>query len=101
VATAACIQIVGVLLVFTLMVCPGAAAQRVTCRLGCGVALSIVLALAQAWLGIALAYVTDWPVSFWISALSVGTYLAAIVLGRRMFRRSGPHFGSPAHSHGE
>jgi zinc/manganese transport system permease protein len=101
VATAACIQIVGVLLVFTLMVCPGAAAQRVTCRLGCGVALSIVLALAQAWLGIALAYVTDWPVSFWISALSVGTYLAAIVLGRRMFRRSGPHFGSPAHSHGD
>lgn len=101
VATAACIQIVGVLLVFTLMVCPGAAAQRVTCRLGCGVALSIVLALAQAWLGIALAYVTDWPVSFWISALSVGTYLVAIVLGRRMFRRRGPHSGSPAHSHGE
>lgn len=101
VATAACIQIVGVLLVFTLMVCPGAAAQRVTCRLGRGVALSVALALAQAWLGIALAYVTDWPVSFWISALSVGTYLAAIILGRRMFRRSGPQSGPLVHSHGE
>lgn len=99
VATAACIQIVGVLLVFTLVVCPGAAAQRLTCRLGRGVALSVALALAQAWLGIALAYVTDWPVSFWISALSVGTYLAAVALGRWMFRRGGAHAHPLAHTH--
>jgi zinc/manganese transport system permease protein len=99
VATAACIQIVGVLLVFTLMVCPGAAAQRVTCRLGRGVALSVALALAQAWLGIVLAYATDWPVSFWISALSVGTYLAAIVLGKRLFRRGPLEPDGAGHSH--
>lgn len=77
VATAASIQIVGVLLVFTLLVCPAAAAQRLTSRAGQGILLSILLALIEAWLGIALAYLTDWPVSFWISALSVAVYLAA------------------------
>ncbi|TAN31165.1 MAG: metal ABC transporter permease [Castellaniella sp.] len=77
VATAASIQIVGVLLVFTLLVCPAAAAQRLTSGAGNGIILSILLALLEAWLGIALAYLTDWPVSFWISALSVGIYLAA------------------------
>lgn len=86
VATAASIQIVGVLLVFTLLVCPAAAAQKLTSRVGHGLLLSILLALAEAWLGIALAYATDWPVSFWISALSVVVYLTAggargIILG--------------------
>lgn len=79
-ATAESIQIVGVLLVFTLMVGPGATAQRLTTRLGRGVALSAGLALAQAWLGIALAYYTDWPTSFWISALSVGVYMTVVSL---------------------
>jgi zinc/manganese transport system permease protein len=63
------------------------------------VALSVVLALAQAWLGIVLAYATDWPVSFWISALSVGTYLAAIVLGKRLFRRGPLEPDGAGHSH--
>jgi zinc/manganese transport system permease protein len=86
-ATAESIQIVGVLLVFTLMVGPGATAQRLTTRLGCGVALSAGLALAQAWLGIALAYYTDWPTSFWISVLSVGVYLTVIALQKISARR--------------
>jgi len=73
-ATAECAQIVGVLLVFTLMVGPAAAAQRVTGRMAQGVVLSAVLALAEAWGGIALAYLTDWPVSFWITALSGAVY---------------------------
>jgi len=90
-ATAECIQIVGVLLVFTLMVGPGATAQRITNRLGCGVALSAGLALAEAWLGVALAYRTDWPTSFWISALSVGTYAAA-VLAKECSELNSPHF---------
>lgn len=76
-ATAECAQIVGVLLVFTLMVGPAAAAQRLTGRVGSGLALSAALALAEAWLGIALAYWTDWPTSFWITALSAAVYLVA------------------------
>jgi zinc/manganese transport system permease protein len=76
-ATAECAQIVGVLLVFTLMVGPAASAQRLTTGVIKGVLLSAGLALAEAWLGITLAYYTDWPTSFWISALSAAVYLLA------------------------
>ena len=81
-ATAGCAQIVGVLLVFALMVGPAAAAQLLTARLGRGVALSMAFALLAAWAGIALAYFTDWPASFWISALSGLLYLLAASFAR-------------------
>lgn len=76
--SAECAEIVGVLLVFTLMVGPAAAAQRLSGGIGRGLLLAVALALAEAWLGIALAYTTDWPSSFWITALSAGVYLAAV-----------------------
>jgi zinc/manganese transport system permease protein len=79
---AACTQIVGVLLVFTLMVGPAAAAQNLTTRLSRGVALAAFFALAQAWLGITLAFYTDWPTSFWITALAALVYGLSLV-GRR------------------
>ncbi|MGA8612526.1 MAG: metal ABC transporter permease [Xanthobacteraceae bacterium] len=69
-------QIVGVLLVFALMVGPPATAQRLVTGLWSGLALSAAIALVEAWLGIAIAYQTDWPVSFCISLLSaVGYFL--------------------------
>ena len=76
-ATAECAQIVGVLLVFTLMVGPAATAQQLTGRVWHGVLLSAALALAEAWLGIALAWYTDWPSSFWITVLSASAYMLA------------------------
>ena len=82
-ATAECAQVVGVLLVFTLMVGPAAAAQRLTIRLGRGLALSVTLALLQAWLGITLAFWTDWPTSFCITALSGATYLLSCLVSGR------------------
>ena len=66
-AVAQSVQIVGVLLVFTLMVGPPAAAQRLTAASWPGMALACGLALGQAWLGIAIAYYSDWPVSFCIT----------------------------------
>jgi zinc/manganese transport system permease protein len=83
-ATAECAQIVGVLLVFTLMVGPAATAQRITTRLGQGLLLSAGLALAEAWLGLTLAFYTDWPTSFWITTLSASAYLLACVPRRRI-----------------
>lgn len=80
-AVAACTQIVGVLLVFTLMVGPAAAAQNLSTRLATGVGLAALFALAQAWLGVTLAFYTDWPTSFWITALS------ALVYGASLLRR--------------
>ena len=78
VAVAEAAQIVGVLLVFTLMVGPAAAAQRMATRLGSGLLLSAGFAVAEAVLGITLAYYTDWPSSFWITALSGGVYFATL-----------------------
>ena len=78
-------QIVGILLVFALMVGPPATAQRLVTGLWSGVALSAVLALAEAWLGLIIAYHTDWPVSFCIATLSaLGYFLASgIALSRQ------------------
>jgi zinc/manganese transport system permease protein len=74
VAVAEAVQVVGVLLVFTLMVGPAATAQLSTSRFLTGLGLSVGLAAAQAFGGVALAYVTDWPTSFWISFLSAVCY---------------------------
>jgi zinc/manganese transport system permease protein len=82
-AVAQSVQIVGVLLVFTLMVAPPAAAQLLTAHLGRGIALSAGLALALAWAGITLAFYTDWPTSFCITALAALVYLAALGWSRR------------------
>jgi zinc/manganese transport system permease protein len=79
-AVSQCAQIVGVLLVFTLMVGPPAAAQRLTTGLWSGLSLSAGLACAEAWLGIAIAYYSDWPVSFCISLLSAIVYFVALAL---------------------
>ncbi|MCG1043191.1 metal ABC transporter permease [Mycetohabitans sp. B8] len=80
IAVAQCTQIVGVLLVFTLMVGPAAAAQNLTTRIGAGVACAALLALAQAWSGITLAFYTDWPTSFWITTLSALAYGASLLV---------------------
>lgn len=86
-AVSACAQVVGVLLVFALMVGPAATAQRLTSRLGLGVALAAGLALVEAWLGLVLAYYTDWPASFWITALSALAYFASLASSRRAAAR--------------
>src|SRR6202142_1022681 len=87
-AVSECAQIVGVLLVFTLMVGPPAAAQRVTTGLWSGLGLSALLALGEAWLGLTLAYHTDWPVSFCIAVLSALSYFAALSAPAPRARRS-------------
>jgi zinc/manganese transport system permease protein len=95
-AVAECAQIVGVLLVFALMVGPAASAGRLTHRIATGVLLSMVLAVAEAWAGIALAYITDWPSSFWITTLSAAVYLASLAPAALMQSRA----SVDAHAHG-
>jgi zinc/manganese transport system permease protein len=84
IAVSECAQIVGVLLVFTLMVGPAAAALSFTRRLHAAVALAALLALAEAWGGLACAYYSSWPVSFWITALSGAVYFASLIDWRRV-----------------
>jgi zinc/manganese transport system permease protein len=87
-AVSECAQIVGVLLVFTLMVGPPAAAQRVTTGLWSGLLLSAVLALIEAWLGLTLAYHTDWPVSFCIAVLSALGYFVCLAIPTKNVSRA-------------
>ncbi len=82
VAVAECAQIVGVLLVFTLMVGPAAAARNVARGVAAAIAISVALALLEAWGGLTLAFYTDWPVSFWITALSGLIYFASLGAAR-------------------
>ncbi len=87
VAVALATQIVGVLLIFTLMVGPAAAAQNLTSRLTAGLAVAIVLAIGEAWGGITLAFYTDWPSSFWITAIGAVVYLVSMTWPRLAARR--------------
>lgn len=77
-AVALATQIVGVLLIFTLMVGPAAAAQNFTSRLSSGILLAALLAVLEAWIGITLAFYTDWPSSFWITACGALAYLCSL-----------------------
>lgn len=70
-------QITGALLVFSLLVTPAAAAQRITSRPLLGIALSVALALAITWLGLALAYFSIYPVGFYITSLAFAVYVLA------------------------
>jgi zinc/manganese transport system permease protein len=89
IAVAESAQIVGVLLVFALMVGPPAAAQLVTRRLGKGLALAAIFAVAVAWLGIVVAYYTDWPASFCIATLSAVLFFGCVVASNRRERLGG------------
>ena len=85
-AIAECTQIVGVLLVFALMVGPAASAQRLTTGVVSGIILSAGIALVEAWAGLTLAYYSDWPASFWITALSTAIYLLAVSVSGSYWR---------------
>ena len=90
-AVAATAEITGALLVFSLLVTPAATAQRITARPGLGVLLSVLLALAVTWIGLTIAFFSPYPVGFWVTTLSFGTYVLVrvgeAIAGRVSVRR--------------
>jgi zinc/manganese transport system permease protein len=78
-ATAEAIQVVGVLLVLTLVITPAAAAQRLTARPGLMLALSVGIALVSTEGGILLSLEKAWPTSFFITTISFAFYVLARV----------------------
>ena len=68
-------QVVGVILVFTLLIGPAAIAVQWSRHFWTGLSLSVLLAVLIVWIGITLSYFTDWPISFWISTLTFLLYL--------------------------
>jgi zinc/manganese transport system permease protein len=69
------VQVVGVLLVFTLLVGPAATAMRIVKNPYLAIGTAILLGISYSWVGIFIAAQTNLPVSFFIATLSFGTYI--------------------------
>jgi zinc/manganese transport system permease protein len=76
-AVSEAVQVSGVLLIFALLVAPGAIAERVARRPGAALAVSGGLAVLITWISLALSYYTPYPVSFYVTSLAFVGYLAA------------------------
>jgi zinc/manganese transport system permease protein len=76
-AVSEAIQIVGVLLILTLLITPGATAERLTARPGQATVYSVGVALFCTIGGIVLALMTNAPVSVFVTSLSFASYLVA------------------------
>lgn len=84
-AVAQAVQIVGTLLIFSLLVTPAAVAQQITPRPGLAIFLSISLAMLFTWTGLAIAYFTPYPVGFFITTVAFGTYSLVRLLKQARF----------------
>jgi zinc/manganese transport system permease protein len=90
VAVTEAVQVVGVLLIFALIVTPAAIAVRFTSRPFAAILTGVLLALAFTWSGLAIAYYSPHPVSFFITSMAFATYVVvrlAEPLRRRLQRR--------------
>lgn len=68
------VQVVGVLLLFTLLVGPAATAMRLVKNPYHAIGVAMILGVVYSWLGIFIAAQTNLPVSFFIATISFGTY---------------------------
>jgi len=83
-ATSIAVQVVGVLLIFSLMVTPAAIAQRLAKRPWRGVLMSVIISLAATWLGLFVAFYEPYPVSFFITSIVFAFYLFVRFIYRRI-----------------
>ncbi len=75
-------QVVGILLVFALIIGPAGIAARFSRNFWTGIATSIIIALVSVWAGIFLAILTNWPPSFWITAILFVLYIITESISR-------------------
>ena len=73
-ATATALPVVGALLVFSLMTGPASAARMLTDRPVRAMMLSVGIAVVTVWVTIALSFLTDWPVGFFVGASGALAY---------------------------
>ena len=69
-------QIVGILLVFTLIIAPAGIALRLSRSFWSGISIAVLMGVIVVWTGILLACLTDRPPAFWITSLFFVIYLA-------------------------
>jgi zinc/manganese transport system permease protein len=92
-ATTMTVPVVGTTLIFSLMVCPAAAARTLSARPGVAVAMSVVIAVCVVWAAIALSYDTNWPVGFFVASLGAAAYVAGR-LHQALSAASGPQMSA-------
>jgi zinc/manganese transport system permease protein len=96
IAAAMALPVVGALLVFSLMVGPASAARSITDRPFPAMVFSAVIALMTLWSAIAASYVSNWPIGFFVGALSVVAYLFGRVWNRLSWRSKVANIHDPA-----
>lgn len=74
--TSVALPVVGTLLVFSLMVGPASAARALTNRPSHAILLSAGLSVVMVWISIALSFLSDWPIGFFVGGLSALAYAA-------------------------
>lgn len=84
VATSFAVQVVGVLLIFSLMVTPAATAQHLARRPARVILISVAIALAATWLGLFIAFYEPYPVSFFITSIVFSVYLLVRLFHHRI-----------------
>ena len=94
-AAAEASQITGSLLVFALLVVPAATAQLLTARPAVSIALSVGIAVAVTWLGLAAAYYSPYPIGFFVTTFGFALFALAEIATRlnsirRLEGRLGP-----------
>ncbi len=68
------VPVVGVLLMFSLMIGPAATAGALPRSPRNAIALSVLIALATVWLALAVSYLTNLPVGFFVGTLGAVWY---------------------------
>lgn len=74
------VQVVGVLLIFTLLVGPAATAMRIIKNPYQTIGVAMMLGIIYSWVGIFIAAQTNLPVSFFIATLSFFTYIVVRII---------------------
>jgi zinc/manganese transport system permease protein len=72
--TTMAVPVVGALLIFSLLISPAAAARSFTSKPLSAMGLSVIIALATVWSAIALSYLSNLPIGFFVGSLGAVTY---------------------------
>jgi zinc/manganese transport system permease protein len=73
-ATTMAVPVVGALLIFSLLVSPAAAARSFTSRPFTAMSLSVLIALGTVWSAIALSFLSNLPIGFFVGSIGAVTY---------------------------
>ncbi|KRL02837.1 metal ABC transporter permease [Liquorilactobacillus hordei] len=72
-------QIIGSLLIFVLLTIPASSAKYYTSSLWKMIFLSTIFSLGGIWIGLYLSYITNWPVTFFITTVEALIYCSALI----------------------